>query len=242
MKTNTKLGIDKRTLISAYKRSLLYANRKLRNFENSDLLRKLSPEDLANDAVVKTLSGRRPWNRTTCPELFVHLAGVIRSDIYNTYHGKDFSSLERGQASEDILLSTPSDEENIEVTVEFESKVKFVLDYLVQANKELKQVAEVVLRDGVLEPREIAKTLKISVEEVNTKKLALKRVMKRSEFLIHYISNNRPELAAIASAVYKHKKTNDEEISLQLGIPVQRVTLLREELDKAVKGIYQGEI
>ena len=200
MKSDTP-EIDNKSLISAYEKSLIYAHRKLRKFGASGLLSKLTPEDVANDAVAKTLSGERPWNEEKYPDLFTHLAQCISSDIYNAYTSSDFNKVNRGIGSNEIISTAISSEANPEESLNLESKVEFIIDYLVATKKELKQVAEIVLREGVSEPKDIAEMLNISVSEVNSKKLALKRLMKRESLILHYIIKNRTDLVAIATAM-----------------------------------------
>ena len=241
MKSDTP-EIDQGTLISAYEKSLIYANRKLSKFGESGLLSKLTPEDVANDAVTKTLSGERPWNKEKNPDLFKHLAQCISSDIYNAYTSSDFSKVNRGIGSNDIISTAISSEANPEDSLNLESKVTFIIDYLVATKKELKQVAEIVLREGVSEPKDIAEMLNISVSEVNSKKLALKRLMKRESLILHYILKNRTDLVAIATAMYTDKLTNTKDISNQLDLPFEKVQFLKIELENVVNDIYSGRI
>lgn len=242
MKTRDVQGIDSAILVSAYNKALLYAERKLVGFHASGLLSKITPEDITNEAVVKTLNGKRPWKPSQCPDLFVHLAGCIRSDISNTYTSGDFLLVERSEAGHTFVSSAFSEESSMENTLELKSKIAFLMDYLVAYKTDLQQVADIVLRQGITEPSTIATTLDISVSEANSKKLAIKRLFKRTDFILYYISKNRPDLNAIAVAVYTDKAASNQEISLLLGLPVEQVKVLKDDLMKVVQDIYRGHI
>lgn len=242
MKTNSTLGIEQSVFISAYRKALLYSDRKLSNFRNSGLVSKITPEDVANEAVAKTLSGKRPWNKEKCPDLFVHLAGCIRSEISNIYNSNDFKEVDRAIEGNEVIVSTKSNEPNAADIIEEESRITFIIEYVASFKEDLIQVAELVLRHQVNEPQDIAETLNITVKEVNTKKLALRRLMEHEKFLLYVIEKNRPDLTPLAELVLTKKAASDKEISVKLGIPLKKVKLLKDELERVVKDIYRGNI
>lgn len=65
------------------KRLLAFAVKKALKFSSQNFFHLLDPEDLVHQAILQTLNGERPWNQNKCPDLFVHLAGCIKSNIWN---------------------------------------------------------------------------------------------------------------------------------------------------------------
>ena len=235
-------AIEKELLESAYKKALLYSERKLSRFHASGLLSKVSPEDVANDAVLKTLSGKRPWNSERTPDLFHHLAGCIRSEISNIYSSADFQVVERGVSGTEAITAATSNELSPADALEFESKVAFLLDYLVSLRKDIEPIATLMIKHGVTEPKDIASHLGMSLSEVNSKKLAIKRMMLRGDFILHYISSNREDLLPIALAVYKDKIVDAEDLSNILGVSVSEARRQSSKLYSVVDGINNGVI
>lgn len=234
--------IDPKTLLSAYAKALLYAERKLAKFQNSSLIGKISPKDVTHEAVVKVLSGERAWNPEAVPDLFVHLAGCINSIISNNYTSSDHRRTDSSDPDSQILKTQACEKQSIEDIVEFESKVTFIIDFLAEAREDIKQIAELMLKDGVTEPKIIASMLGISVKEVNTLKLAIKRTMQRANFTLHYIASNRRDLIKIATAIYKHKATSADQLSEILQMPAADVRKQRRELYRVIKEIHRGLI
>lgn len=233
-------GINSK-ILEAYPRALLFAHRKLAKYANTGLPARASPQDITHEAVIKVLTGVRPWNQEKTPDLFVHLAGCINSILNNHYTSADFS-LTDGSDPEPRLLNTIACEYSLEDSMEFESKVAFVIDYLASIRDDLKQTAELMLKDGVTEPKEIALILGMTVKDVNTKKLAIKRIMQRADFLLHHIENNRRDLIAIATAIYKHKITSAHKLSTILNMPAADVRKQRRELYCVIEEIHRGSI
>lgn len=234
--------ISDEVLALAYDKALLYAHRKLRAFHNSGLLSKLDAYDVTNDAVVKTLAGDRPWNREKSDDLFVHLAGCISSIISNAYTSADFQQVERRENSEEVIAESNINERSIESIQEFESKITFLLDYIVSLRDDVEPVAKMMFKDGITEPSEIAQELGMRVSEVNSKKLAIRRMMLRTDFLLHYISNNRLDLISISLAIYKNKIVDAEGLSETLQISKHDARIQRTELNSIVRDIYRGII
>lgn len=240
--TDKPMQVDSEVLELAYKKALLYAARKLSSYHKSGLLSRLDAYDVTNEAVEKTLSGVRPWNRAKNPDLFVHLAGCISSMINNAYTSADFQLVERSEHSESIIEIENKTFHEANEVLEFQSKIEFLLDYLVTLRKDIKHVATVMIKDGVTEPKEIAKELNMTIAEVNAKKLAIKRMLLRTDFLLHYITCNREDLVSLALAIYRDKISDAETLSKTLKISTCDVRKKRSELYNIVEDIYRGVI
>lgn len=226
----------------AYPKALIYAHRKLSRFKKSGLLSKIDALDVTNDAVVKTLSGQRPWNRKKNTDLFVHLAGCISSIINNAYTSSDFQLVERNASSEVLIAEININEDRADAILEFESKITFLLDYLVSLRNDVEPVAKMMFKDGVTEPSSIAQELDIPVSEVNAKKTTIKRMLKRTDFLLHYISSNRQDLISIALAIYRDQIVDAKNLSQKLKISTSDARKRRNELYNIVQDIYRGVI
>lgn len=234
-------NIDQKVLIPAYKKALLYAHKKLQRFNNSGIKCKIEPLDLVHEACEKTISRKRQWNPKQTPDLFVHLAGCIDSILSNIYTSADFNTIDRSESSQNFLMhqAESCSEEN---SRELDSKISFIIDYIVAAREDMQTITELMLREGVTEPKEIASVLNIPVSEVNAKKIVLKRIMKRISFKLHYISRNRQDLLEIARAVYIEKVTNVKELSKILKISTDEVKQQMQELNCVIKEISRGVI
>lgn len=241
----TEHKIQDEVLELAYKKALIYAHRKLSSFYKSGLQIKVDALDVTNEAVSKTLSGTRPWNREKVPDLFVHLAGCIRSIIHNAYTATDFQLVERDSSGAELSelhtykvdASTDAD-----AALEFESKVEFLIDYLVSLKDDVEPVANMMFKSGITEPSDIAEELGLTVAEVNSKKLAIKRMMTRTEFLLHYISKNRKDLIDIAQTIYRDNIVDSKDISKTLGISTIVAKAQKSQLYSIVNDIYRGGI
>lgn len=233
--------IEPKVLKKAYKQALVFAAVRLRKYGNSYMNAKLEPMDVANEAVAKVLNGDRPWDPQKTPDLFFHLAGCIKGIISNQYTSSDSKLVERSVEGLDLIDKQACHCDNQDL-IELDSAVNFVIEYIAEARENLLQVTELMLREGVTEPKDLAVKLNITVKEVNTQKFALKRIMKRSNFILHYISRNRQDLIAIARTIYLDKVICDEEISKKLNIPMSSVRQQRQTLDEIVKGVRRGII
>lgn len=234
------IKIDPGVLRLAYKQGLLYAVKKLRGFHDSGLVGQIDAYDVTNEAVAKTLSGDRPWNPEKNPDLFVHLAGCISSIISNAYKSSNNQLVERSKNSESIIANSSENSLAIDEEIELQSKIEFIFDYLVKKREDIKHVAAIILRDRITEPRDIAQTLNMTVAEVNTKKLAIRRIMEHTDFLLHYISANREDLLSIASAVYKEKINDTKALSQALNMSTGEARKKKDELDALANDIYRG--
>lgn len=233
--------IDSKTLLQAYSRALLYAERRMLRFKNSALGARLSAQDATHESVMKVLSGERPWNPEAVPDLFVHLAGCINSVISNAYLSQDYKSAHPGDP-EDVFHYTAFSGKAVEDEVDFESSVTFVIDFIVEKREDLKEVAELMFKEGVTKPQKIADRLGMPVQQVNTMKLSIRRIFNNVNFAIHYISKNRQDLIEVLMAMHNEKITCNATLSERLKIPATEVNKQRREINRVIEEIHRGSI
>ncbi len=135
-------------------------------------------EDFVHDAITKTMSGVRVWNRAACT-LFEHLAGVIVSDVSHSS-----ASLERRVIAPchgytnghttwppDVAEPAPGQEE---VTVRSSDR-RLLLDHLGRIDPLLAQMAERMLVHDIWETRELSHALETTPAQVANLRKRLKR-------------------------------------------------------------------
>lgn len=179
--------IDHAVLKEAYLRAIPFADRQLSKFKHSRMATMVSGMDMVNTAIQKTLDQTRPWNQEITPDLFVHLAGVIRSEISNIFSSVDFKTTDQHTSLDDLLeiypdsnIPTPDAElERQQKLVETGKLVKSIILYVSKRHNNLTQMLDLMLVDGISKPQELANRLGVSVQEVNTMKLQLSRVVKK---------------------------------------------------------------
>jgi len=156
---------------------------------------RLVSEDIAHDAIAKTLSNERPWNSDKCPNLFAHLAGCAKSIISNQLNLKEAKTLEiqddldrfyeKSSSSQSIVdtesmlahrenRSSSFTPEEIQAAI---SQFEFLMEYLLENRDDLIEIAKAMLVDEISKPQDLASHLGINVSKVNAKKVALKRII-----------------------------------------------------------------
>lgn len=234
-------SIDSETFLNAYSRAMLYAERKMLKYTNSALGARLSAEDATHEAVIKVLNGKRPWSPEVVPDLFVHLAGCINSEISNAYSSKGYQTTDLSDP-EDVFKYAACLSNSVESEVDFESTVAFVINFIVDKREDVKEIAELMLKEGVTEPRLIADQLGLPVPKVNAMKVTIRRILKNAALTLHYIASNRKDLVDISVAIYKESISCNEALAERLQIPATEVKKQRRELDRVVKEIHRGLI
>lgn len=172
-----------------------YTERKMNKLKGSVIFSRLTAEDIAHDAIAKTLSNERPWNSEKCPDLFVHLAGSAKSIISNQRNLKEVKSLETKDdldclykkvgnsqtiVETDSMLAHRANRNAFSTPEEIQSadsSLNFLLKNIKKHRPDLIPIAEAMLVHEVSKPQDLAPYLGISVSEVNTQKLALKRII-----------------------------------------------------------------
>lgn len=224
--------IDDEILLPAYTRALLYAHRSLSRFNNSRMSQ-ITAEDLVNTAVSMVLSGQRPWNKESVPDLFVHLAGVVRSLIHNTYSSLEYRTISDPEDSQDVYEHISSNEVSTEDYLALIEQKKFILNYLSRYGEgNLSKVAEYMLVTGELKPSFIAEALGMTTESVYAYKAEIKRLVFKSDFLLSYLEENRPELKEVAESMFQQKK-------ILPNVNVNYITVSEDELSAQEKEVLK---
>ena len=159
--------------------------RKMNKLDGRLAASRMSANDVVHEAIVKTMSGKRSWNPEKCPDLYDHLAGCVKSIISNTGRLKETKLVQtRGEYMDHTLenfsrtnhkeISFPPEQNHIAL-----SDLKFYIDYISEHRNDLLALANAVMVDEISKPRDLAEHLDMTVREVNTQKVALKRVIKK---------------------------------------------------------------
>jgi hypothetical protein len=139
--------IDWEELVTAvYARVLLYTAKRLRGLSwrgrpNGPILKGMTPKDFVHDAIIKTMSGQREWNRDV--SLFRHLAGVISGDISHLVN-----SLENKRSrlhDDEKIVDIADHREGPEMGAIRKSQLKRYFAYLEKKRPVLGKLAEAVL-------------------------------------------------------------------------------------------------
>lgn len=176
-----------------------YTDRKMNKARGSAIYSRFTSNEIAHDAILKTLSNERPWNSEKCPNLFVHLAGCAKSIMSNQKNLMEIKSTdlqdnldchyEKQRESQSIiepdsmhlLRSNRSASFTPEEIQSALSDFKFLMDYLTKNRDDLISLADALLVHEISKPQELASYLGINVSKVNAKKVALKRILKRMQ-------------------------------------------------------------
>jgi hypothetical protein len=130
-------------------------------------------KDIVHDAIAKTMSGQRTWNRDH--SLFDHLAGVISSDISQLVNSAENKWTLR--ADDEKILHIADHIEDPETIAVRKSQEQRFFAYL-EARKPaplLRQLAELILYHRGGHTSELAKTLNLSITELDSLKRTLRR-------------------------------------------------------------------
>jgi hypothetical protein len=126
-------------------------------------------KDIVHNAIVKTMSGQRIWNRDL--SLFDHLAGVISSDISQLVSSAE--NRRTLQADEKIVNIADHMEDPETIAIRKSQEQRFFA-YLEEKKPALRQLAETILYSQVT-GTELAVQLNLSIREVDSLKRALRR-------------------------------------------------------------------
>ena len=221
-------NIDRQTIEVAYLKGLVYAHRQIARFNNHGMTAVISAEDVTHTALVKIFDGTRSWNPEKTPDLFVHLAGCIKGEISTCYRSADSRLLDRGISAEqlDRVESLEKTQEELE---ELKRMVQVILLYIEQHRQDLLEIATVMYESEISKPRDIADELSMSVNDVNIKKFALKRMLKSNRFVIHYVVETHAHLESVAKTVLRENLKRAKEIAEYLEIPESEARIKRDE-------------
>jgi hypothetical protein len=130
-------------------------------------------KDIVHDAVVKTMSGQRIWNRDRT--LFEHLAGVISGDVSHLVNSAE--NKRTLQADDEKILHIADHMEDPETIAIRRCQEQRFFAYL-EARKPaplLRQLAELILYDPGGHTSELAEKLNLSITELDNLKRTLRR-------------------------------------------------------------------
>lgn len=171
----------------------IFSKRKVSKYKIQPICFTLTGEDVAHEAIQKTLSGIRPWNQKKCPHLLIHLMGCAKSIISNHTTSKETRTIKResdldyGKKNE-IPFTLDALQMNIDHLNEQALSshgnredtlyaLKKTMNYISENHENLIDFAYEVLIQGRTKPKELALYFGITVREVNVKKTALKRIL-----------------------------------------------------------------
>lgn len=161
----------------------LYAKFKLRKYKGSRISSLVQYNDIANTAVMKTLSGDRPWNKKN--SLFKHLTECVNSILSNTVTSHDVKICE-GSTDNKSYSTSGSTEISIEQQVinseqrAFKiQEIDIFINYVVEHKPELLKIIKAMYEDDIIKPRHLVNHLDMTLSEVNAKKLSVKRLIQK---------------------------------------------------------------
>jgi hypothetical protein len=133
--------------------------------------------DIVHDAIVKTMSGQRTWNRDH--SLFDHLAGAVSSDISQLVNSAE--NKRTVQADDEKILHIADHMEDPETIAVRKSQEQRFFAYL-EARKPaplLRQLAELILYDRGGHTSELAEKLNLSITELDSLTRTLRRATEK---------------------------------------------------------------
>jgi hypothetical protein len=138
----------------------------------------VAAEDLAHDAITKTIAGVRVWNREACT-LFQHLAGVVVSDISHCRNSSENRLTVRRPKNANGHTTWPPDHPdqtpNQEDAAGADSDRRQLLNYLRSIDPRLAAMAELSLTHEIWETQELGERLGMTPAEVANLRKRLKR-------------------------------------------------------------------
>lgn len=188
---------------------------------------------------MKVVDGIRPWCRESVPDLFIHLAGCIRGEISTLYRSADYRLVDRSMSAEEMNLQA-DEQKTPEQVAELKKTVKAILLYIDENRKDLTELTNFMYEEEIYKPKEIAEKLNISVKQVYTGKVALRR--KGNKFLIKYISENHSHLENMAIEILDEKNKKAKDLARRLGISERKARSQRDELFIIFDSIRKGMV
>ena len=155
------------------KRLYVFARKKSQKFQDSALGAVFSPEDLVHEAIQVTLDKRRRWDYEKCPEIFVHLAGCIKSIVSNSYVKSEFSLRSDSEVDLDSFAGkVPSPEERLNS----QQKRKDLLNFIKETSPSLLPIATAIINNDTVDRKELSEYLDVDVSMIDNSKKKLKRL------------------------------------------------------------------
>jgi hypothetical protein len=136
-----------------------------------------TPEDMVQNAIMKTMAESRTWDRELTP--FQHLAGAISSEISALVNSAE--NQRTLLADEDKVINIADHLDDPETSAIRKSQEQRFFAHLEAKRLALRQLAEMMLYRPASGPMELAAQLNLSIRELDSLKRALKRATE--EFL-----------------------------------------------------------
>lgn len=137
-------------------------------------------EDFVNEAIVKTMSGQRVWQKDKST-LFQHLAGVVVSDISHAAEAVENRLTRADDATESRSEDWPPDKADQRPDQEQEalwrSEQRRVLGHLDGIDPRLAEMAELILIEDIDGSADLAERLDCSISEVANMRKRMKRAL-----------------------------------------------------------------
>lgn len=137
-------------------------------------------DDLVHDAIRKTLDGQRTWD-PDARTLFIHLAGVIRSDISHLSASRDNTTTllvdVSGQPSSGNVVSFTSAAKDVDKVLHEERETARVLAYLKTLDSELYALAELIFVKEIRDSIELSTLMRLDIRSLNNLKKRLRRAL-----------------------------------------------------------------
>lgn len=146
-----------------------------------NLPRDWEPEDVVYEAITQLLTGQRNWDEKRFPDVTIVLKGIIkslfshiRSQKYNKTRSrpkdKDGNEINVDEFADQRELSHKN---NPTMALELE-QTKSIIENALENDDEAMEVYLAII-DGHIKPKDIAKTINVSVKEVNNRLKRLRR-------------------------------------------------------------------
>lgn len=153
-------------------RLLLYAKMKLRRL-SARSLSGISEEDFVSQAIEKTISGVRKWDKENTT-LIDHLIGVVSSDIYNEFRKKSQFLIDVDIEFFDQFISDEKGPDDLLEEIDLKENLMQFFEEVRSYDKNLYE--HLVLTAHGLSNREIATDLGIDIHKVYKYRRALKEM------------------------------------------------------------------
>ncbi len=110
-----------------------YTQKKIAKLQQSPINLNIKATDIVDEAIYQTMTNKTPWDKESCPKIFVHLANNVKYLIHNKVC---FEDKKENKKINDDFDFTPE-----ELQLAF-SKFKYLLNYLHENKEELIKDAE----------------------------------------------------------------------------------------------------
>ena len=145
-----------------------------------------TPEDIAQEAVIKVWEGKRRWDPQKYPDIYEFLKTVVNSEISHLFESKNPKYLEDIRENGEIRDLMPNPEEAFLLQEEYEKAIVFKEELEKSLEKDKDEQALLVLiclEDEITKPQEIAQKTGLSINEV----YKAKKRIRRKAFLLRSI-------------------------------------------------------